>query len=116
MFQFVSCSCSSLVKPRLVNKVLLIKTALGWTQWTFVTISTYFIQFIFNACIPIHFLVAGLQEATIAVTEKSVKKVMTLDDETFDKFYRHTEEIAKISSRVEINDDFDAIFGVELPR
>ncbi|CAM4710014.1 unnamed protein product [Leuciscus chuanchicus] len=60
--------------------------------------------------------VAGLQEATIAVTEKSVKKVMTLDDETFDKFYRHTEEIAKITSRVEINDDFDAIFGVELPR
>ncbi|XP_056111549.1 supervillin a isoform X10 [Rhinichthys klamathensis goyatoka] len=60
--------------------------------------------------------VAGLQEATIAVTEKSVKEVMTLDDETFDKFYRHTEDIAKITSRVEINDDFDAIFGVELPR
>jgi len=70
----------------------------------------------FNACIPIHFLVAGLQEATIAVTEKSVKEVMTLDDETFDKFYRHTEDIAKITSRVEINDDFDAIFGMELPR
>ncbi|XP_077057051.1 supervillin a isoform X39 [Siphateles boraxobius] len=60
--------------------------------------------------------VAGLQEATIAVTEKSVKEVMTLDDETFDKFYRHTEDIAKITSRVEINDDFDAIFGAELPR
>ncbi|KAK7122670.1 hypothetical protein R3I94_019693 [Phoxinus phoxinus] len=60
--------------------------------------------------------VAGLQEATIAVTEKSVKEVMTLDDETFDKFYRHTEDIAKITSGVEINDDFDAIFGVELPR
>ncbi|XP_039517386.1 supervillin a isoform X7 [Pimephales promelas] len=60
--------------------------------------------------------VAGLQEATIAVTEKSVKEVMTLDDETFDKFYRHTEDIAKITSRVEINDDFDAIFGMELPR
>ncbi|XP_051771006.1 supervillin a isoform X12 [Ctenopharyngodon idella] len=60
--------------------------------------------------------VSGLQEATIAVTEKSVKEVMTLDDETFDKFYRHTEDIAKITSRVEINDDFDDIFGVELPR
>lgn len=41
---------------------------------------------------------------------------MTLDDETFDKFYRHTEDIAKITSSVEINDDFDDIFGVELPR
>lgn len=60
--------------------------------------------------------VSGFQEATIAVTEKSVKEVMTLDDETFDKFYRHTEDMAKITSRVEINDDFDAIFGVELPR
>ncbi|XP_067225832.1 supervillin a isoform X12 [Chanodichthys erythropterus] len=60
--------------------------------------------------------VSGLQEATVAVTEKSVKEVMTLDDETFDKFYRHTEDIAKITSSVEINDDFDDIFGVELPR
>ncbi|XP_067286333.1 supervillin a isoform X4 [Pseudorasbora parva] len=60
--------------------------------------------------------VSGFQEATIAVTEKSVKEVMTPDDETFDKFYRHTEDMGKITSRVEINDDFDAIFGVELPR
>ncbi|XP_073683848.1 supervillin a isoform X10 [Garra rufa] len=60
--------------------------------------------------------VAGLQESTIAVTEKSVKEVMTVDDEIFDKFYRHTEDMAKITSRVEINDDFDDIFGVQLPR
>ncbi|XP_043109363.1 supervillin a isoform X6 [Puntigrus tetrazona] len=60
--------------------------------------------------------VSGLQESTIAVTEKSVKEVMTVDDEIFNKFYRHTEDMAKISSRVEINDDFDAIFGVQLPR
>ncbi|RXN09589.1 supervillin-like isoform X1 [Labeo rohita] len=60
--------------------------------------------------------VAGLQEATIAVTEKSVKEVMTLDDEIFDKFYRHTEDMAKITSRVEINDNFDDIFGMQLPR
>ncbi|XP_059386891.1 supervillin a isoform X12 [Carassius carassius] len=60
--------------------------------------------------------VSGLQEATIAVTEKSVKEVMTVDDEIFDKFYRHTEDMAKISSRVEISDDFDAIFGGQLPR
>uniref|UniRef100_A0A673MPE8 Supervillin-like n=1 Tax=Sinocyclocheilus rhinocerous TaxID=307959 RepID=A0A673MPE8_9TELE len=60
--------------------------------------------------------VSGLQEATIAVTEKSVKEVMTVDDEIFNKFYRHTEDMDKITSRVEINDDFDAIFGVQLPR
>uniref|UniRef100_A0A8C1F5F2 Supervillin a n=1 Tax=Cyprinus carpio carpio TaxID=630221 RepID=A0A8C1F5F2_CYPCA len=60
--------------------------------------------------------VSGLQEATIAVTEKSVKEVMTVDDEIFDKFYRHTEDMAKITSSVEINDDFDAIFGGQLPR
>uniref|UniRef100_A0A672JVV9 Supervillin-like n=1 Tax=Sinocyclocheilus grahami TaxID=75366 RepID=A0A672JVV9_SINGR len=57
-----------------------------------------------------------LQEATIAVTEKSVKEVMTVDDEIFDKFYRHSEDMAKITSRVEINDDFDAIFGGQLSR
>ncbi|KAA0725187.1 Supervillin [Triplophysa tibetana] len=60
--------------------------------------------------------VSGLQETTVAVTEKSVKEVMTLEDETFDKFYRHTEEMSKITSGVEINDDFDAIFGTQMPR
>ncbi|XP_026132764.1 supervillin-like isoform X15 [Carassius auratus] len=60
--------------------------------------------------------VLGLQESTIAVTEKSVKEVMTVDDEIFNKFYRHTEDMAKITSGVEINEDFDAIFAVQLPR
>ncbi|XP_051531036.1 supervillin-like [Myxocyprinus asiaticus] len=64
----------------------------------------------------LHSKVSGLQETTIAVTEKSVKEVMTLDDEIFDKFYRHTEDMAKITSSLEINDDFDAIFGKQLPR
>lgn len=41
---------------------------------------------------------------------------MTLDDEVFDKFYRHAEDMAKITSGVEISDDFDDIFGVQLPR
>uniref|UniRef100_A0A673FMI3 Supervillin-like n=1 Tax=Sinocyclocheilus rhinocerous TaxID=307959 RepID=A0A673FMI3_9TELE len=73
---------------------------------------------ILNVCFVcnVHFLVSGLQEATIAVTEKSVKEVMTVDDEIFDKFYRHSEDMAKITSRVEINDDFDAIFGGQLSR
>uniref|UniRef100_A0A673FU59 Supervillin-like n=1 Tax=Sinocyclocheilus rhinocerous TaxID=307959 RepID=A0A673FU59_9TELE len=73
-------------------------------------------EVILNVCFVcnVHFLVSGLQEATIAVTEKSVKEVMTVDDEIFDKFYRHSEDMAKITSRVEINDDFDAIFGGQL--
>uniref|UniRef100_A0A673FVV3 Supervillin-like n=1 Tax=Sinocyclocheilus rhinocerous TaxID=307959 RepID=A0A673FVV3_9TELE len=69
-------------------------------------------EVILNVCFVcnVHFLVSGLQEATIAVTEKSVKEVMTVDDEIFDKFYRHSEDMAKITSRVEINDDFDPYF------
>ncbi|KAL7856825.1 hypothetical protein SRHO_G00157240 [Serrasalmus rhombeus] len=57
-----------------------------------------------------------LQETTLTVTEKKVKEVMTLDDECFDRFYRHTEELANITSKVEINDDFDAIFGPQIPK
>ncbi|XP_060753080.1 supervillin-like isoform X5 [Tachysurus vachellii] len=60
--------------------------------------------------------VGGLPESTLTVTEKKVKEVMTLDDECFDKFYRHTEELANISSKVEIDDDFDAIFGTQMPK
>lgn len=60
--------------------------------------------------------VGGLQESTLTVTEKTVKEVMTLDDECFDKFYRHTEELANITSQVEIDDDFDAIFGTQMPK
>lgn len=60
--------------------------------------------------------VGGLQESTLTVTEKTVKEVMTLDDECFDKFYRHTEELPNIGSKVEIDDDFDAIFGTQMPK
>ncbi|XP_058262152.1 supervillin a isoform X4 [Hemibagrus wyckioides] len=60
--------------------------------------------------------VGGLPESTLTVTEKTVKEVMTLDDECFDKFYRHTEQLANISSKVEIDDDFDAIFGTQMPK
>ncbi|KAJ8395047.1 hypothetical protein AAFF_G00039980 [Aldrovandia affinis] len=60
--------------------------------------------------------VAGLQETTLAVTEKTVKEVMKLDDETFSKFYRHVADIPRLSSRVEIDDDFDAIFGSQMPK
>ncbi|XP_060796084.1 supervillin a isoform X4 [Neoarius graeffei] len=60
--------------------------------------------------------VGGLQESTLTVTEKKVKEVMTLDDECFDKFYRHTDELANITSKVEIDDDFDAIFGTQIPK
>ncbi|KAL6475473.1 hypothetical protein MHYP_G00165130 [Metynnis hypsauchen] len=60
--------------------------------------------------------VDSLQETTLTVTEKKVKEVMTLDDECFDRFYRHTEELANITSKVEISDDFDAIFGPQMPK
>uniref|UniRef100_A0AAQ5YWY6 HP domain-containing protein n=1 Tax=Amphiprion ocellaris TaxID=80972 RepID=A0AAQ5YWY6_AMPOC len=58
----------------------------------------------------------GLPEATITVTEKKVKEVMTLEDETFSKFYRQVEELPSITNKVEINDDFDAIFGPQEPK
>ncbi|XP_047015226.2 supervillin a isoform X6 [Ictalurus punctatus] len=60
--------------------------------------------------------VAGFPESTITVTKKTVKEVMTLDDECFDKFYRHTDVLANITSKVEIDDDFDAIFGTQMPK
>ncbi|XP_036428390.1 supervillin a isoform X4 [Colossoma macropomum] len=60
--------------------------------------------------------VDSLQETTLTVTEKKVKEVMTLDDECFDRFYRHTEELANVTSKVEISDDFDAIFGPQMPK
>uniref|UniRef100_UPI003AAF1BDC supervillin a n=1 Tax=Centroberyx gerrardi TaxID=166262 RepID=UPI003AAF1BDC len=60
--------------------------------------------------------VCGLPEATITVTEKKVKEVMTLEDETFSKFYRHVEDLPAVSSKVEIDDDFDAIFGPQIPK
>ncbi|XP_034561839.1 supervillin a isoform X2 [Notolabrus celidotus] len=60
--------------------------------------------------------VSGLPEATITVTEKKVKEVMALEDETFSKFYRQVEELPISTNKVEIDDDFDAIFGPQEPK
>ncbi|XP_054893323.1 supervillin a isoform X13 [Poeciliopsis prolifica] len=60
--------------------------------------------------------VPGLPEATISVTEKKVKEVMTLEDEAFSKFYRHMDELPGSTNRVEIDDDFDAIFDPQVPK
>uniref|UniRef100_A0A672JU57 Supervillin n=1 Tax=Salarias fasciatus TaxID=181472 RepID=A0A672JU57_SALFA len=60
--------------------------------------------------------VAGLQETTITVTEKAVKEVMKLDDEIFSKFYRRVAEFPRMPSRIEINEDFDTIFGSQGPK
>ncbi|XP_054479379.1 supervillin a [Anoplopoma fimbria] len=60
--------------------------------------------------------VLGLPEATLTVTQKKVKEVMNLEDETFSKFYRQVEEIPATTNKVEIDDDFDAIFGSQVPK
>ncbi|KAM9775320.1 supervillin a isoform X1 [Syngnathus typhle] len=57
----------------------------------------------------------ALPEATVTVTEKKIKEVMTLDDEDFSKFYRQVEEPLSITNKVELADDFDAIFGRQVP-
>ncbi|XP_053715034.1 supervillin a isoform X2 [Synchiropus splendidus] len=59
--------------------------------------------------------VSGLPEATITVTQKKVKEVMSLEDETFSKFYRHVEELPIATDKMEIDEDFDAIFGSQAP-
>lgn len=59
---------------------------------------------------------AGLQEPTIIVTEKTVKEVMKLDDEIFSKFYGCVTELPRVPSRIEINEDFDSIFGSQGPK
>ncbi|XP_061614031.1 supervillin a isoform X26 [Phyllopteryx taeniolatus] len=59
--------------------------------------------------------VAALPEATVTVTEKKIKEVMTLEDETFSKFYRQVEELPTVANKVELVDDFDAIFGPQVP-
>ncbi|XP_073704171.1 supervillin isoform X2 [Garra rufa] len=60
--------------------------------------------------------VSGLQETTLTVTEKAVKEVMRLDDEIFSKFYRHVTDIPRsMSSRMHLDEDFDAIFGKQTP-
>ncbi|XP_030630520.1 supervillin [Chanos chanos] len=60
--------------------------------------------------------VSGLQEATLTVTEKAVKEVMRFDDEIFSKFYRHVTDFPRKTSRVQIDADFDAIFGKQTPK
>ncbi|XP_054623849.1 supervillin-like isoform X3 [Dunckerocampus dactyliophorus] len=55
--------------------------------------------------------VADLQETTLTVTEKAVKEVMKIDDEIFSKFYRHVADFPHIPTRIELSEDFDAIFG-----
>ena len=40
---------------------------------------------------------------------------MSLEDETFSKFYRQVEEFPN-TDKVEIDDDFDAIFGPQVPK
>lgn len=41
---------------------------------------------------------------------------MTLEDETFSKFYRPVEEISATNNKMQIDEDFDAIFGPQVPR
>lgn len=62
------------------------------------------------------FSVSGLPEETITVTQKKVKEVMTLEDETFFKFYRQVEELPITTNKMEIDNDFDAIFGPQMPK
>lgn len=49
------------------------------------------------------------------VTEKAVKEVMKLDDEIFSKFYKRVAEFPRMAARIEIHEDFDAIFGSQAP-
>ncbi|XP_046883521.1 supervillin-like isoform X2 [Hypomesus transpacificus] len=60
--------------------------------------------------------VAGLQETTLTVTEKAVKEVMKLDDEIFSKFYRHVADFPRMPSRMDMDQDFDVIFGTQAPK
>ncbi|XP_024910214.1 supervillin a isoform X3 [Cynoglossus semilaevis] len=59
---------------------------------------------------------SGLPEATITVTQKKVKEVMTLEDETFTKFFSQVEELPAAKTTVDIDEDFDAIFGPQVPK
>ncbi|XP_061695454.1 supervillin-like isoform X2 [Syngnathoides biaculeatus] len=55
--------------------------------------------------------VSELQETTLTVTEKAVKEVMKPDDEIFSRFYGRVAELPHVAPRVELSEDFDAIFG-----
>ena len=39
----------------------------------------------------------------------------SLDDEIFSKFYRHAAELPHLSCQVDLEEDFDAIFGTSMP-
>ncbi|XP_074123141.1 supervillin isoform X12 [Sminthopsis crassicaudata] len=59
--------------------------------------------------------VGGMQETILTVTGKTVKEVMKLDDyETFSKFYRSMDSVPL--GRVELDEDFDAIFDPYAPK
>ncbi|XP_067863417.1 supervillin a isoform X3 [Heptranchias perlo] len=60
----------------------------------------------------------GQQDAVITVTGQSVKKVMRPDDEeTFARFYKHTNAIVIQPGTVEIDEeDLDAIFDPDIPK
>ncbi|XP_068942509.1 supervillin isoform X11 [Petaurus breviceps papuanus] len=60
--------------------------------------------------------VGGMQETILTVTGKTVKEVMKLDDyETFSKFYRSVDSSMPLG-RVELDEDFDAIFDPYAPK
>ncbi|XP_041823634.1 supervillin a isoform X3 [Melanotaenia boesemani] len=64
----------------------------------------------------LHSRVSGLPEATITVTGKKVKEVMTLEDETFSKFYPQLDDLPANTNKVATDDDFDAIFDPQMPK
>ncbi|KAA8587807.1 hypothetical protein FQN60_016669 [Etheostoma spectabile] len=55
-------------------------------------------------------------ESFLGRLNSKVKEVMKLDDEIFSKFYRHVTEFPRMPTRIEISDDFDAIFGSQGPK
>uniref|UniRef100_UPI00398EEC1D supervillin a isoform X4 n=1 Tax=Pristiophorus japonicus TaxID=55135 RepID=UPI00398EEC1D len=62
--------------------------------------------------------IPGQQDAVITVTGQSVKEVMRPDDEeTFARFYRHTNTFVIQPGAVEIDEeDLDAIFDPDIPK
>uniref|UniRef100_A0A8C6U7R0 Supervillin a n=1 Tax=Neogobius melanostomus TaxID=47308 RepID=A0A8C6U7R0_9GOBI len=54
-------------------------------------------------------------ESTVSVTQLKVKEVMSLEDETFSKFYRRVDELPSFNN-MELQQDFDHIFGAQQPK
>uniref|UniRef100_A0A8C6UB18 Supervillin a n=1 Tax=Neogobius melanostomus TaxID=47308 RepID=A0A8C6UB18_9GOBI len=52
---------------------------------------------------------------TVSVTQLKVKEVMSLEDETFSKFYRRVDELPSFNN-MELQQDFDHIFGAQQPK